>query len=195
LLVASLAAATSLVFAQTMPVAVTVTERGNGMWRGSETVTRQSVITAIDPASRAVTVRRADGSEDSVIVGQEVRNFDHLKVGDLVTLSFLQSLTFELKKGGTALRERIEDSETTHAPQTEKPMRVDARSVVVLSDVVAVNRKAGRLSLRGPERSVELLVKDKSLLRNVAVGDQVVSRFVESRLISVSAAQAPEVSK
>jgi hypothetical protein len=46
-----------------------------------------------------------------VIAGDEVKNFDQIKVGDQVVASYTQELVMTLKKGGGALRERIDSSE------------------------------------------------------------------------------------
>ena len=46
------------------------------------------------------------------------------------------------------------------------------------------------VTLRGPERTLELKVKDKAMLKDIAVGDQVEATFVEAVAISVSTPKA-----
>src|SRR5689334_14147220 len=49
-------------------------------------VTRSATITKIDSATRDITLKRPDGTEVTIRAGDEVKNFDKLKVGDIVTL-------------------------------------------------------------------------------------------------------------
>ena len=48
----------------------------------------------------------AIGNVVDVNAGPEVRNFDQIKVGDLLVVRYMESLTLELKKGGAGIRER-----------------------------------------------------------------------------------------
>ncbi|MFZ4536306.1 copper-binding protein [Propionivibrio sp.] len=185
MLVAALAVLPTLAFAQMAPISAVVVEKGKGTVSTAETIVLQGAITAINPATRHVVIKGGSGNELSFVAGPEVKNFAQLKVGDIVTLNYIQSLTFELKKGGKELRKRVESGETISAQPGEKPMGGESTSVRIISDVTAVNKKAGTISLRGPQRTLDLKVKDKSLLKDVAVGDQVESTFVEASVISV----------
>jgi hypothetical protein len=52
------------------------------------------------------------GEQTKVIVaGDEVKNFDQIKVGDQVIAKYTQELVMTLKKGGGELRERIDSSQ------------------------------------------------------------------------------------
>ena len=55
---------------------------------------------AIDPATRGLTLRGIDGKDVEVTAGPEVRNYDKLKVGDKVDMSYIERLDLELIKGG-----------------------------------------------------------------------------------------------
>ena len=125
----------------------------------------------------------------SLVAGPEVKNFAQLKVDDIVTLKYLQSLALELKKGGKALRERVESNDAASAQPGEMPAGAQAKTVQVTADVTAVDKKSGMVTLRGPERTVDLKVKDKAILKQIAVGDQVEVTYVEAVAI---AAQTPK---
>ncbi|MBK8524421.1 MAG: hypothetical protein IPL58_10125 [Betaproteobacteria bacterium] len=56
----------------------------------------------------------------------------------------------------------------------------------VIADVVAVNPKAQTVTLRGPKRTLELVVKDPETLKNVKVGDQVEGVYTEAMALTVS---------
>jgi Cu/Ag efflux protein CusF len=52
--------------------------------------------------------------------------------------------------------------------------------------VTAVDTQARTVTLRGPQRTVTVAVKDPAMLATVKVGDQVQATFTEALLISVA---------
>ena len=50
----------------------------------------------------------------------------------------------------------------------------------VTASVEAIDKKAGTVTLKGPENTVTLAVKDKTRLKKVKVGDQVTAKYRES---------------
>ena len=124
-------------------------------------------------------------------LGPQIKNFNKIKVGDLVTLSYVAALGLELKKGGGRLRERIESEQSTAAKPGEKPSGSMSRTVKVIADVTAVDAGAGTITLRGPQRSVDLVVKDKELLKDVRVGDQIFATYEELTVLSITPTPPP----
>ena len=179
----------TLVLAQNAPAGAVVVQKEKGAVRAAKTVVVQGAILAIDQQSRRVMIKGGGGNELSLLAGPEVKNFSQLKVGDIVTMNIIQSLALELKKGGTELRQRTESTDTVQAKPGEKPMGGEASSVRIIADVTAVNRKTGMVTLRGPERTLDLQVKDQAMLKDIAVGDQVEANYVEATVISVKGAK------
>jgi hypothetical protein len=108
-----------------------------------------------------------------------------------VTLSYVAALGLELKKGGGRLRERIESEQTATAKPGEKPGAGKSRTVKIIADVTAVDAKAGTITLRGPQRSVDLVVKDRELLKDIRVGDQIFATFEEATVVSITPTPPP----
>ena len=130
-----------------------------------------------------------NGNEILMNLSDEVRNFDQIKVGDLVTLTMMQAIALELRKvANNGVRERVDSENAVVAKPGEKPGVVVEKSVRVVANVVAVNSKAQTVTLRGPKRTVELAVKDPAMLQNVKVGDQVEGVFTEAVALTVTAA-------
>ena len=127
----------------------------------------------------------------TVTAGPQIKNFSKIKVGDLVTLSYVAALGLELKKGGGRLRERIESEQSTAAKPGEKPSGSMSRTVKVIADVTAVDAGAGTITLRGPQRSVDLVVKDRELLKDVRVGDQIFATYEELTVLSITPTPPP----
>ena len=195
LLIAVLAALPTLAAAQDAPAGAAVVEREKGAVRGAKVVAVQGVITAIDQQTRYVTIKGHGGDEVTLVAGPEVKKFAQLKVGDIVTFKYLRSLALELKKGGTAPRERVEGSDSVRSEAGEAPAGGEAKTVRVTADVTAVNKKTGVVTLRGPQRTVDLKVEDKAMLKDIAVGDQVEATFVEAVAVSVSTPKAAKPAK
>src|SRR5688500_14821779 len=78
--------------------AVVATKPGAAV--AAQTVKLDATITAIDPATRAVTLKGPKGNEVVIVAGPEVKNFAQMKVGDNVAVEYVEALTLELKKGG-----------------------------------------------------------------------------------------------
>jgi hypothetical protein len=149
-------------------------------------------VEAVDSANRTVTLKAPGGGIVTLPVGPEVRNFDQIRVGDLVVVRYLEGLTLELKKRGTAQRERTDRDLTQRAQPGERPARLDAHEVHVIADVIAVDPLTRTVRLRGPTRVVDLRVYDPEQFKLVAVGDQVEATYTEAVAISVEPAGAPQ---
>ncbi len=188
LLAALLGALPFLAQAQNAPMSASLVEKDKGAVTTANAVEFQGIITAIDKATREVTIRGGSGNELTITAGPQVKNFKQIKVGDLVTLSYIAALGLDLKKGGGRLRERIESDQAVAAKPGEKPGLVASRTVKVIADVSAVDAAAGTITLRGPKRSIDLSVKDKELLKDIRVGDQIAATYEEAVAIAVTPA-------
>jgi Cu/Ag efflux protein CusF len=144
-----------------------------------------ATVEAIDKATRQVTLKGPDGKTMAVTAGPEVKNFDQIKVGDVVVARYLESLTLELKKGTAGIRERVESGGEAAAKPGERPAGAATREVRVTGDVIAVNAKKQTVKVRGPRRTVELNVRDPEQFKLIKVGDQIEATFVEAIALSV----------
>jgi predicted lipoprotein len=183
LLAALIASFSAGSLAQEPPKMATATQKQPGAVSGGKAIELQGKVLAIDKANREVTVKGGSGVESTLYVGPDVKNFDRLKVGDIVTLSYVAALGLELKKNGKALRERVE-SEQKDGLQGKQPGMMSGKTVKIIADVMAVNFEQGTVTLRGPLRTVDLALQDPSLLKEVKVGDQIEVSYMEATVIS-----------
>jgi hypothetical protein len=172
---------------------VTATSPGKGTIANVARITAS--VEAINAAERTITLKGPRGNIIALPAGPEVKNFDQIKVGDLVVVRYVQALTLELKKGGTAMRERVERDVTETAKPGERPAAGAARRVYVVADVIAVDPKTQTVTLRGPSRVVDLKVRDPKQFKLVKVGDQVEATYTEAAAISVEPARKPAAKK
>jgi hypothetical protein len=186
---ALVAAASAPVFAQkpdATGATATTTTPGKG------TITNMAKITAsveaIDAAARTVTLKGPRGKVVTLAVGPQVKNFDQVKVGDLVVVRYAEALTLELKKDGKELRQRSEREGSGTAQPGERPAAAAGRQITVIADVTAVDRKKQIVTLRGPKQTVELKLRDPKQIKLVKVGDQVEATYQEAMAVSVEPA-------
>jgi len=172
--------------AQAAPTAAeALTAVAPGKFAGMIEATVTLVVESIDKATRSVVLKNADGDQLRIVAGNEVRNFDQIKVGDNVVATYTQGLVMTLKKGGGALRERIDSGETASAGKGEKPGAYEFKEVTFVADVQAVDLKKQTVTLRGAKRTVDLKIKDPEQLKLIKKGDQVEGVYAEAVAISV----------
>lgn len=164
-----------------------VVAAGAAPGRGAAGAAVQKVATveSVDKASRAVVLKTDDGRLTRVVAGPEVRNFDRIAVGDRVVTTYVEAVSLQLRKGGDGIRERAESEQAARAPDGGKPGAVVQHRVRVVADVIAANPRTRVLTLRGPERTVELRVPDAKQFASVKVGDQVEVLFTEALMVNV----------
>jgi hypothetical protein len=168
---------------------ITATAPGKGVAERVAQITAS--VEAVDSAKRIVTLKGPGGDIVMLPVGPEVQNFDQIRVGDLVVVRYLDALTLELKKRGTAKRERTERDVTERARPGERPAAVEAHEVHVIADVIALDPQTQIVTLQGPTHVVDLRVHDPEQFKLVAVGDQVDATYTEAVAISVEPAGEP----
>lgn len=188
LLAASVFAAPLVAFAQSAPQAAVVTSQAPGKMGEADAIQLQGKVKSIDKKAREVTVVGPQGNQIVLPAGDEVKNFDQIRVGDLVTLTYVQALVVELKKvENSGIRERVESENRVAAKPGEKPAGMIEKTVHVVANVVALNPKAQTVTLRGAKRTVELAVKDPAMLKDVKVGNQVEATYIEAVALVVTA--------
>jgi len=155
---------------------------GRGIAAGiSEVVT----VTAVDQKSREVTLRSADGEENSFIAGDEVRNLEQVKVGDEVTITYAEALAVRLFPAAAGSKGMIEKTEVSRAPVGAKPYGMITRHIEITARVIKLDPKSRTATLEGKDGSVTLHVADDVDLSKVSIGDTVRVDYLERISISV----------
>lgn len=107
--------------AQSAPQAAVMAASAPGKAAG-EVVQLQGKVKSIDKKARSVVVAGPHGNEVQLNAGEEARNFDQIRVGDLVTLTYAQALALELRKvANNGIRERVESEDAMRTKKGEKP--------------------------------------------------------------------------
>ena len=185
-LAAAVAAATMAALPAIAQQGATVVGKGPGVVGVAQTVNVTATITAIDAASRAITLKGPQGKDTTVVAGPDVKNFAQLKVGDTVDIGFIESLVLELKKGGGKPVAWTVKEGAAGAKPGATPGAIAGRQVTVVGDVIAVDTAAKTVTVKGPQRTVELNVRDPEQLKLIAKGDQIEATFTEAVAIAVT---------
>jgi NMD protein affecting ribosome stability and mRNA decay len=146
-------------------------------------------VTHVDVATRVVDFEMGDGRFFSAVAGSEVRNLEQLKPGDVVNVAYIESLVLQLRKRGGAAVTRTETQDSRRAPLGATPGAVEQKQESIVADVVAVNASTGEVTLRGPERTVTLRIRDPRQLALIEAGDQVEATFTDAVAVAVDPAR------
>jgi hypothetical protein len=161
-------------FAQTPPAA-----KGAPAVLLTENYAVEAEVVLVDQATRTVTLKAEDGTVSAGVVGPEVKNLAQVKVGDKVRAQYSQALALNLKKGG-GMRSKTESSDSSAAAPGQKPAAAVMREVHFVADITQLDAKTGAVTLKGPEgRTLDVKLKDPSVLEGYAAGDQVEGTFLQ----------------
>jgi len=148
-----------------------------------------ATVVAIAKSTRTLTLKGPQRTVD-VIVGDEVRNFDQIRLGDRVVVKYQEALTLELKKARTT-GAPTESGMAVRAKPGERPAGAVGREITILADVVAVDPKKSIISLKGPRGNVvDLKVQNQDHFKVVKKGDQVEAVYSEAIAVAVTPAPA-----
>ena len=137
--------------AQSAPNTQTGVVTAPGKVGGAATTEVTAKVIAVDPSQRTVTLQGASGKTRTIEVGDQVHNFDQIKVGDMVHAKYTQALALELKKGTATMSAPTEEQAITPPPAAgAKPGGTVARRVTATAEVVAVDPAKQMVTLRGP---------------------------------------------
>jgi hypothetical protein len=167
----------------------TETSRETPMGR-VETVhaTLSAEVTAINLATREVTLKGPQSNEVTITVGPAVKRLDEVKVGDFVRVDYLVSVAAEIRKptAEEAKHPLVITAAGGKTPEGETPAAVGARRFKVVTTIEILNRPAQTVTVKGPMgRYLTVRVADPARLTKVRIGDTVVIVFTEALALSL----------
>ncbi|WP_260853855.1 copper-binding protein [Paraburkholderia sp. BCC1886] len=144
----------------------------------------QASVVGISPDSNTVTLRGPRGNLAVIEINREVADVTKLRVGDTVDIAYKNAILISADKLATrGIRERVE---TEVAQPASGGVVASARRVEVIATVQKIDRKHGRITLRGPERTETFDATPDIALDKLKTGDSVRAVFVAAAAASVS---------
>jgi hypothetical protein len=157
----------------------------------AEAAQMSAQVVGLDKATRTVTLKGPKGNVVDIVAGDEVKNFDQIKLGDFVVARYVQALTLELMKTKGGEPVSVKEG-AARAQPGERPAAAAARQIIVLADVTAVDPKKKTITLKGPKGNVVTLdVQNPDHFKVVKKGDQVQVTYTEALAMSVEPAPKP----
>ena len=179
--------AAQAVFAQNKPQAIISVEAGPGMVKAMEGVQFQGKFKSVDPKTRKVVITGPEGRELEAILGSEVKNFDQIKVGDIVTMSIMKVIVSDVKVLNNGIKERQETISYSRAQAGDKPAGIIEHQVKIVADVLAIDTKNNTVTLKGPYKTVQVAVGPE-ILKGIKTGNQIEAVITQNIAVQVTAA-------
>ncbi|WP_410499760.1 hypothetical protein [Chitinibacter sp. S2-10] len=151
----------------------------------AEIITANASISAIDAAKKTVTLKNAEGKTLDVQASEKVKNFDKLKVGDKVSVEYLQHLQVELLKTGSKVKKVIVETQVASGTAA-KPAKAIAAQTTVVGNVEKVDAKANTITVKGVDNTLVLNVRDPEQFKLIKKGDQIKATYTEAVAVGVT---------
>jgi hypothetical protein len=155
--------------------------------KSEQTKELKATVEKVNKDTREVTLKKDDGSSVTIKAPDTVRNFDQIKVGDIVTAKYSESVALAVRKSdeppSATGREAI-----TRAPVGERPAAERKSTMQITATIKKIDRDKRELTLMGPDGNTRLVTvpEDNKKFDSLNEGDQVVVTATESFAISVS---------
>ena len=153
---------------------------------GEETLTATATVQKVNLKNRHVTLKGSDGKTFTIVAGDEVRNLKQVKKGDVVRVTYHESVAYQVNKAGTAKPGVSESTDVSRAKLGDKPGASVTNTVSVRMTIAAISKPTSEVTLRGPQgKTVQVKVRDPSKLDQVQVGDVVDITYTEAIAVAV----------
>jgi hypothetical protein len=155
----------------------------------TSTLTRATAtVTAINAEKREVTIQ-GDHGPVTVQVGPDVKNFNNLKVGDRVNLSYYQGVAAQIVKGGKTVSDPAVSTFRTGTPAGMRPSGQIGASATVTAKIQDVNLPTNTVAFTGSDGTTHIVqVKTpemQSFIRELKRGDTVQVTFTDSVAVEI----------
>jgi hypothetical protein len=162
-----------------MVIEAAVTNNSYEMYEGN--------VVKVDKKTRTITFKNNEG-ESKFVAGPEIKNFDQIKKGDHLSVTYSLGMAIELiKSKSDGIRSKVETETESTSKAGSKPERVISNTTTIIADIVAVDRAKKLVSVKGPSGKVTTVtVKDPQLLADVNVGEQVKVVYYDAMAASIT---------
>ena len=181
--------ASPLAIAQKAPEGAGAIATAPGKGVAMQAAKASAVVESIDKANRSVTLKLANGETRTVDAGPDVRNFDQIKVGDTLTIKYLEAFAIELKKDGKAPLGRSEVKSMERSEPGKKPGGTATREITAVGEVVSVDMAKKHISVKNDKgQIIDLKISDPEQLKLAKKGDQIQVTYTEAVAIEMTPA-------
>jgi hypothetical protein len=158
----------------------------------AEEVSLTATVTAIDYDARNVTLEGPQGNSVTLHVSDDAYNFNQVKAGDLVDITYFESVAIQLTAGDLeATPSASKEKGMIRAPEGQKPEGVIYDVLTVKAVVEDIDYENRTVSLKGTSGNIVTVKVDDRVknFNNVKKGDVVNAQYTEAMAISVRPAE------
>lgn len=135
-------------------------------------------VKAIDAGKRTVTIESGDGVSETIKCGEDVRNFDQIKVGDEVKAAVFERLVVGIGKGEAANEKA--GAMIVRAPKGAMPGALICESAAVTAKIDSIDAAKRTVTVEGAEGQQKTFkVADDVDLSAIKQGDDVTLRVTK----------------
>ena len=160
-----------------------------GHVQGIAMVDVMATVQKIDKKTRAITLKKENGETTSIVAPETVRNFDQIKVSDIVHAKYQTSVSFQVVKEGSTEVGRAVQETSSRAKLGDKPSARLTHAIAMRANITKVDPENKTITIQGQDKTLEMDVKNPEHFKVVKVGDQIDALITESIAISVRGAK------
>ncbi|MEN6465824.1 MAG: hypothetical protein ABFD62_11645 [Syntrophaceae bacterium] len=136
---------------------------------------------------RTITLKGPEGNFLTIRAGDEVRNFDQIKIGDNVVVRYYECVAVLVDKARGDQPQASETDIVQVAPKGAKPAAVKVNIRDLTATVDKINYKKRTITLKVPEGDLLNFKVDSSVknFKKVKKGDEIYIRHTEALAVSV----------
>jgi hypothetical protein len=148
-----------------------------------------ATVMALDRQTRMVALRSAEGRSAAIYVGPEVRNFDQIKVGDEVVVTFYAAIGAEVSTPERATQGVQQEGALLRAVEGQRPAGAVAEMLTTTVEIDSVDKSLNTVTFRRPDGLTRILAiedpKAQAFIRELKRGDLVTITYMEAVAVSV----------
>jgi hypothetical protein len=150
----------------------------------SEMRTETVTVEAIDASTRALTLKKSDGTFVTTVAGPDITRLGEVKVGDTVNVRYYENVVVRVKQPGES--EEVSGVKGTTGSEQVLPGGTRAKQVTITATITAIDPATPSITFTGPNGwKYSSRVQDTEALAKVKVGDKVDIVWTEAVLVSV----------
>lgn len=155
----------------------------------SEHVRMQGTITEINKETRDITLMGSKGELHTINAGEEVKRFDEIEVGDVVTFEFYKYFKAEFRK--PTAEELAEPlvvlADAEKAGLDMEPGAAIGAIVKAVVTIQVINMPFMYVNIQGPSGNFTTIqMEDKELIQKLHVGQVVIMTYAEAIAVSLT---------
>jgi len=152
-------------------------------------VSIEATVTGIDKKKREVTLKDKDGEEMTISVGDEVKRFDEIEVGDQVEALYWTFLRAEFREPTAEEKENplVVLADAGRAPKDVDPAAAVGAVVKAVVKVIVIDKENKEAMIEGPRGNKLIVpVMDDAVLNNLKIGEQVIMTYAEAMAVALT---------